>query len=224
MYLDHRLWPFTAGFRLRMAVTVLLGLMSTIFGVGRLALLGWLLGEIFGGAAYADLAWPFAAVAVTMLLRGLLEYVRTMHAHRTSALVQLRLREQLYHHVVALGPGHFALQRTGDVMLSIVDGVEQLETYFGQYLPQLVVALLTPLGIFAFVAILDLPMAAIMLAFALLTLVAPAAFHHWDSRNSIARRAAYGSFGAEFLDAVQGLAMLKAFGQSAPGPRSDRRP
>ena len=219
MYLDHRLWPFTAGFRLRMAVTVLLGLMSTIFGVGRLALLGWLLGEIFGGAAYADLAWPFAAVAVTMLLRGLLEYVRTMHAHRTSALVQLRLREQLYHHVVALGPGHFALQRTGDVMLSIVDGVEQLETYFGQYLPQLVVALLTPLGIFAFVAILDLPMAAIMLAFALLTLVAPAAFHHWDSRNSIARRAAYGSFGAEFLDAVQGLAMLKAFGQSAARAR-----
>ena len=219
MYLDRRLWPFTAGFRARMAATVLLGLVSTILGVGRLALLGWLLGEIFAGAGFADLVWPFAAVAVVMLSRGLLEYARTMHAHRTSALVQLRLREQLYHQVVALGPGHFGLQRTGDVMLSIVDGVEQLETYFGQYLPQLVVALLTPLGIFAFVAILHLPVALVMLAFALLTLVAPAVFHHWDSRNSLARRAAYGAFGAEFLDAVQGLAMLKAFGQSAARAR-----
>ena len=219
MFLDRRLWPFTAGVRLRIGVSVLLGLASTAAGVGRLALLGWLLGAVFSGATLAELTWPFVGVAGVMVLRGLLEYARAMYAHHTSAVVQLHLRTLLYDQVVALGPAHFGLQRTGDVMLSIIDGVEQLETYFGQYLPQLCVAALTPLGIFAIVAFLDLPVAAVLVGFALLTLVAPAVFARWDQRNSLTRRDAYGAFGAEFLDAVQGLATLKAFGHSAARAR-----
>ena len=59
----------------------------------------------------------------------------------------------------SLGPAHFVRERTGEVMLSLVEGVQQLEVYFGQYLPQLFVAALTPVLIFAFVAFLDLPVA-----------------------------------------------------------------
>src|SRR5262249_58999977 len=104
--------------------------------------------------------------------------------------------------------------RTGDVVLSMVEGIQQLQTYFGQYLPQLVVAALTPLLIFAFVAFVDLPIALTMLVAALVTLVAPAAWHRHDSRRSRARQQAYAAFGAEYLDAIQGLGTLKAFGQS----------
>ncbi|PJI37105.1 hypothetical protein CTI14_68170, partial [Methylobacterium radiotolerans] len=46
------------------------------------------------------------------------------------------LRARLYDRIVALGPAWFANQRTGGVMLTVVDGVEQLQTFFGQYLPQ----------------------------------------------------------------------------------------
>ena len=67
--------------------------------------------------------------------------------------------------------------RTGDVMLSMVEGVQQLETYFGQYLPQLFVAALTPLLIFAFVAFIDLPVALVLLGAALVALLAPALWH-----------------------------------------------
>ena len=117
-----------------------------------------------------------------MALRGVLEYGRNMFAHRTAAMVQLELRKKLYAKVVELGTGAISgLQRTGDVILSLVDGVEQLETYFGQYLPQLFVAVLTPIGIFCFIAFLDLPVAAVLTAFALITFVAPALFHKWDS-------------------------------------------
>ena len=71
-----------------------------------------------------------------MVLRGFLEHARAMVAHRTAIRVQLALRKRLYAKVVALGPAHFGLERTGAVMISMIDGVEQLETYFGQYLPQ----------------------------------------------------------------------------------------
>ncbi|MFQ5958314.1 MAG: thiol reductant ABC exporter subunit CydC [Alphaproteobacteria bacterium] len=219
MYFDRRLWQFTEGVRLRIAGAVVVALMSAAVGIARLALLGWLLAKVFQGAPFDALTGPFAAVAAVMLLRGVLEYWRNMVAHRTAASVQLHIRKRLYDKAVELGPAHFGLERTGDVITSVVDGVEQLETYFGQYLPQLIVAALLPPGIFVFVAFLDLPVAAVLVAFALITLIAPAAFHGWDAKASMARGQAYGAFGAEFLDSVQGLATLKAFGQSGARAR-----
>ncbi len=214
MYFDKRLWVFTAGVRWRMAFAILISILSATVGIVRLALLGWLLARVFEGAGAAELTLPFAAIAVVMVLRGVLEYWRTMIAHRTAALVQLHIRERLYNKIIELGPAHFGLERTGDVVTAAIDGVEQLETYFGQYLPQFTVAILAPIGIFAFVAFLDLPVAIVLVAFALITLVAPAAFQAWDASAARARGESYGNFAAEFLDSVQGLATLKAFGQS----------
>ena len=214
MYFDRRLWQFTEGLRLRIAGAVVLGLLSAAVGIARLALLGWLLGRVFQGESLGDLALPIVAVAAAMVARGVLEYWRTMAAHRTAALVQLQIRARLFDQIAALGPGQFGAQRSGDALLTLIDGVEQLETYFGQYLPQLFVAAVTPFGIFAFAAFLDLPLAAALLGFALLTLIAPVAFHHWDQKAAKARQAAYAAYGAELLDSVQGLATLKSFGQS----------
>ncbi|MEX0759874.1 MAG: ABC transporter ATP-binding protein, partial [Tistlia sp.] len=214
MYFDPRLWPFTQGLRGRIAAAVGVGLVSSLIGVARLALLGWLLGRILGGATLAELWLPALGVAGVILLRGLVEYLRIDIAHETAARVQLVLRERLYDRIVALGPAWFGLNRSGDVITSLIEGVEQLEVYFGKYLPQLLVALLTPVAIFGFVAFLDLPVAALLLFFALATLLAPAVFHRWDARNSLARAQAYRSYAAEFLDSVQGLATLKSFGQS----------
>ena len=219
MYLDRRLWIFTEGLRWRIAGAVLIALVSAAVGIARLALLGWLLAKVFQGESAEALALPFALIAGVMVLRGGFEYWRSMLAHKTAALVQLEIRKRLYDKIIALGPAHFGLERTGDVIASAIDGVEQLETYFGQYLPQLIVAALLPLGIFGFVAMLDLPVAALLVAFALITLLAPAAFHAWDSAAAMARGHAYGAFAAEFLDSVQGLATLKAFGQSAARAR-----
>jgi ATP-binding cassette subfamily C protein CydCD len=137
-----------------------------------------------------------------------------MVAHKTAAKVQLYLREILYDKIVELGPAYLGLKRTGEIVVTLIHSVEHLEIYFGKYLPQFFVAGLTPLLIFVFVAWLDLPVAAVFLAAALFTLIAPAAFHRWDARNSLARAQAYAGFAAEFLDSVQGLATLKAFGQS----------
>ena len=214
MFFDNRLWQFTRGVRLRIAATVAVGVLASLVGIGRLALLGWLLARVFAGASFSELIVPFALVAAVMVLRGYLEYTRAMVAHRTAIRVQLALRERLYAKVVALGPAHVGLARTGAVMISMIDGVEQLETYFGQYLPQLLVSLITPLVVFALLAFFDFPVAAVMFGFAMFTLFAPASFQRWEAKSSMRRSQAYRGFAAEFLDAIQGLATLKAFGQS----------
>lgn len=214
MYFDLRLWGLTRGVRIRIAWAVLIGLLTAAAGVARLALLGWLLAEVFEGRGFGSLAVPIAGVAGVVVLRGLLQFYKEMVSHHTAARVQIALRSNLHERVMELGPAHFNEQRTGDTILSLVDGVEQLETFFGQYLPQFFVALLTPIGVFAFMAFLDLTTATIFLVSAIAALFLPALFHKWNSKSSERRRNAYGDFGADFLDSIQGLATLKAFGQS----------
>src|SRR5262249_52401662 len=84
----------------------------------------------------------------------------------------------------------------------------------GQYVPQVCVAVLTPLAIFALIALWDVPVAMVMLVSALVTLIAPGAFAHRERRSSHGRQRTLKSFGSEVLDGVQGLPTLKAFGQS----------
>ncbi len=214
MYFDIRLWRLTRGMRWRIVATVLMGLLAAIVGVSRFVFLGSLLALVYRGAPAWDLLLPAAAVASVVLVRGFLEHERTMLANRTAARVQEVLRLKLYDKVTELGPAWFAGERTGGVMLSLVDGVEQLQTFFGQYVPQLAIAALTPVAMFAIIAFWDVPVAVLMLCFALVCLILPALFNRLNQRVSIAHRTSLKAFSAEFLDAIQGLATLKAFGQS----------
>jgi ATP-binding cassette subfamily C protein CydCD len=214
MYFDLQLWRLTAGLRLTMAGGVLLGLLALAAGIARFAALGVALARVFSGEGAAAIAWPLAGAVLAVLLRAALDQARAVQAHRMAAAVQGRLRGMLFDRITALGPAWFAGERTGGVMLSMVDGVEQLQTFFGQYVPQLAIAACAPVAIFLFIACWDVPVALVLLAAALVTLVLPALVHRWDRKASLARQQAFKSFGGEFLDAVQGLSTLQAFGQS----------
>src|SRR5919108_3261341 len=209
-----RLFRLTQAFRWQLVWAALLGLTASAAGIGRLALSGYALALVFRGQPLTAVFWPSARVAACILLRATLEYVREAVGNRTAGEIKLNLREFLYQHVLALGPGYFDQRRTGDVVMSLVEGVEQLETFFGQYFPQFAIAALTPLLIFAFMAAFDVQTAYVFLAFALFTLILPLLTTGWTAESSLQRRKAYSALGAEFLDAVQGLATLKAFGQS----------
>ncbi|MDP2378649.1 ABC transporter ATP-binding protein [Reyranella sp.] len=213
MHIEPRLLVFTKGVRLRIAGAVAIGLLAVSLGIARLGLLGWLIGQVFLGRPLSELVLSIVLIAAVMVARGWAEHWRAVVAHETAARVQKMLRRTLYDRIAALGPGTVGRQRSGALTLSMIDGVEQLETYFGQFLPQFMIALLSPLLIFAVVSFIDLPVASIMLAFALVALFAPALWHKFDVRNSQRRQKSYASFAAEFLDSIQGLATLKAFGQ-----------
>ncbi len=214
MYFDHRLWQLTAGLRLGLAGGVLLGLLALAAGIARFAFLGIALARVFAGDDMAAIAWPLAGAVLAVLIRAVLDHARTVQANRTAAAVQGRLRGMLFDRIAALGPAWFAGERTGGVMLSMVDGVEQLQTFFGQYVPQLAIAACAPVAIFLFIAFWDVPVALVLMTAALATLVLPALVHRWDRRAALARQKAFKAFGSEFLDAVQGLPTLQAFGQS----------
>ena len=214
MYFDLRLWRMTSGLRGRIGLAVVLGLLALACGIARFVFLGQFLARVFRRAPTAELVLPLVAAALAILLRAALDHSRTMIAHRTATRVQETLRGRLFDKIAALGPAWFGAERTGGVMLSVVDGVEQLQTFFGQYLPQVAIAICAPLAIFAVIAAWDVPVALVMLAAALFSLVIPSTIQRSSGQASRARQLAFKAFGEEFLDAVQGLPTLKAFGQS----------
>ena len=213
MYFDSRLWQLTLGLRAGMAGGIFLGLLALAAGIARYVFLGQLLARVFDGAPWQDWIVPALCVGAMVLLRAGFDHWRTVQANRTSAAIQQSLRARLYDRIVALGPAWFANQRTGGVMLTVVDGVEQLQTFFGQYLPQVAIAAAAPFAIFAVIAFWDVPTALVFLAAALFALFGPMAVHMLDRRASLARSRSLNDFGEDFLDAVQGLPTLKSYGQ-----------
>lgn len=213
MYFDSRLWRLTAGLRAGMAGGIFLGLLALAAGIARYVFLGQLLARVFNGAPWQEWITPALCAGAMVLLRALFDHWRTVQANHTSAQIQQTLRGKLYDRIVALGPAWFANQRTGGIMLTVVDGVEQLQTFFGQYLPQVAIAAAAPFAIFAVIAFWDVPTALVFLAAALFALFGPMAVHMLDRRASQARTRALNEFGEDFLDAVQGLPTLKSYGQ-----------
>ena len=214
MYLNHKLWSLTEGLRHRILLSIGMGLVGSILGMLRLLLMGWIIAQVLGGAELQQIWLAAGAAMLVIVIYAWWDYRRLMLAHATAALVQQQIRTRLFDQVVALGPSHFSHLRSGEVSSAAVEGVEQLEIYFGQFLPQFFVAAITPLVIFGVVALLDFPVACVLLVAALFTLLAPSLFHRWDTENSMRRSNAYRAFASEFLDALQGLVTLKAFGQS----------
>jgi ATP-binding cassette subfamily C protein CydCD len=214
MYFDCQLWRMTTGLRWRVFVATLFGLLALAAGIARFVFLGLLLAAVFRGEPLAQLAWLLGGVAAAIFARAALEQTRHDIANRTAARVQETLRGRLFDKIGELGPGWFAGERTGGVMLLIGDGVEQLQTFFGAYLPQLFISASAPIIIFAFIMWWDLPVACVMLVMALVTLALPLILHRRERRSAITRKDAFKAYGEELLDAIQGLPTLMAFGQS----------
>ena len=214
MYFDRRLFEMTRGFRGRIVLAILLGLLGLPALIAARALSGAVLARVFQGQPFSTVVPLVGLIALFILTRAALQFLKEHIANHTAADLKVRLRRRLYQHVLALGPGHFNQQRTGDVLLTLVEGVEALDTFFGMYIPQFVVAAVTPVVLFVFMGFLDLQIAFIYLVAALFSLFVPAIFHRWNSSSSQVRRQAYSALGNDFLDSIQGLATLKSFGRS----------
>ena len=148
MSFTWRLFQPTQGYRGRLAGAALLGLGASVAGIGRLALSGYVLALVFQGQVFSTLVLPLVGVLGCIGARAVPEYPKEAIGNRTAGDIKLRFRSEVYQYVLQLGPGHFDRERTGDVVLAMVEGIEQLETFLGQYFPQLVVAGLMPLLIF----------------------------------------------------------------------------
>ncbi|WP_289093902.1 ATP-binding cassette domain-containing protein [uncultured Bifidobacterium sp.] len=125
--------------------------------------------------------------------------------------VKIALRERLYRKMLALGPSHASRVRTADVVQSAGEGIDQIQSFFDMFLPQLFYSVLAPVTLFAVLLPVNVPAAVVLLACAPLIVLVVGVVAMSAARAFRKYWGKYTDMGAAFLDGMQGMETLKAF-------------
>ncbi len=129
----------------------------------------------------------------------------------SSKAVKKTLREKIFFKLLELGTAYQENVKTSEVIQVAVEGVDQLETYFGAYLPQFFYAMLAPLTLFLYLSFVNLPSAVVLLICVPLIPVAIAAVQTWAKKLLSKYWGQYTALGDTFLENLQGLTTLKIY-------------
>lgn len=154
------------------------------------------------------LAW---AAAIVLLRAGLI-WARELIVVRCGAAVRIRLRSTLMRRIGALGLDAVRRQRSGAVRGLILEGVDGLDPYYSRYLPQVVITALVPAVLVGWMYTVSVPAAAVLTVAVLLVLLVPRFKDATLLRTGRHRWETYLAIAADYLEAVQGLPTLRAFG------------
>ncbi|MGB9888753.1 MAG: ABC transporter ATP-binding protein/permease, partial [Anaerolineae bacterium] len=171
-------------------------------------------GAFLGGHTLAQEGPRLWLLLGVILARAAVSGLHEITARAIAVRVKGDLRRRLFAHIQALGPLLVRGQRAGELTAAAVEGVEALDAYFSQFLPQVVVTALIPLTVLLFVFPQDWPSGAVMLATAP---VIPLMMILIGKGAEVATRRQFqmlGQLSAQLLDALHGLTTLKLLGRS----------
>ncbi|WP_270199993.1 ATP-binding cassette domain-containing protein [Bifidobacterium pseudocatenulatum] len=198
------------------ALAVVESAFDPMFSMGDSGLISRLfIGFGYGGFSAETYVGCVLAIVVCAILRFLMMRAAAYFGAEAAERVKLALREQLFNKMLAIGPSYSQHISTADVVQSAGEGIEQIQSFFELFLPQLFYAILAPVTLFFIVAPINMPTAVTLLVCApLIVLIV----------GMVAMRAArvfkkywgkYTDMGSVFLDNVQGLETLKTFDADA---------
>ncbi len=201
--------------RFSLAITILSGFVTGLLAIGQAYLISTTINNVFLQNEKLFQVWSWLRILMAVIAaRGMLIWVNEVAASDVAIRVKNDLRARLFEHILTLGPGFTRAEHTGELSMVAVEGIEALDAYFSQYLPQFFISILVPLSILLVVFPID------PLSGAILLLTAPLIpfFMYLIGRagEGLTKRQfeTLGRFSAYFIDSLQGLTTLKLFGQS----------
>ena len=152
-----------------------------------------------------------AVAAAAAAIRFFSAVVSSKMSYLSSRKVKKTLRRSIYQKLLRLGPSYNEQLNTSEVVQVAVEGVEQLETYFGAYLPQLFYAMLAPLTLFGVLSFINLPSAVLLLICVPLIPVTIILVQRWAKKLLARYWSQYTALGDTFLENLQGLTTAKIY-------------
>lgn len=178
--------------------------------------IGLFLQATLEGAADAGMAiGVLGASAAAIVVRMVCQTAAQRMGRKAASCAKCSIRQQVYDKLAALGPAYSETVATAVAVQVSVEGTEQLESYFGQYLPQLFYALLAPLTLFVALAPLSLPAAVALLVCVPLIPASIVCVQKIARRTMRNYWGSYTDLGSMFLEAIQGLTTLKIYSADA---------
>ena len=195
------------------ALTVLAQWLKTVANIVMIFILSNLLAQILDGKAFdfKRLLPYLGAIAAVMFVRYLCGYASSQTAFFASSEVKKVLRQKMYKKLTRMGASYSEKVSTSEVLQVFVEGVDQLELYFGKYLPQFFFAMLAPITLFAVLVFVSWKASVVLLICVPLIPLSIVAVQKIAKRLLSKYWGVYTNLGDTFLENIQGLTTLKVY-------------
>lgn len=195
------------------ALTVLAQWLKTVANIVMIFILSNLLAQILNGKAFdfKRLLPYLGALAAVMFVRYLCGYASSQTSFFASSEVKKVLRQKMYKKLTRMGASYSEKVSTSEVLQVFVEGVDQLELYFGKYLPQFFFAMLAPITLFAVLVFVSWKASVVLLICVPLIPLSIVAVQKIAKRLLSKYWGVYTNLGDTFLENIQGLTTLKVY-------------
>lgn len=171
-----------------------------------------LLSDVFeNNVTKENVTAALVATVTALIVRFICAIGSSRMGYLSSKSVKLKLREMIYSKLLKIGAAYNEKVQTSEVIQVAVEGVDQLETYFGAYLPQFFYAMLAPLTLFVVMSFISFPCAIVLLVCVPLIPVTIVAIQRWAKKLLSKYWGQYTALGDTFLENLQGLTTLKIY-------------
>lgn len=172
--------------------------------------------NFIGGLAYdkpqtSDIIFLMITIAICVAIRFVCTKISFKMSFLSSKSVKQKLRKMIFEKVLRLGASYNEKVMTSEIVQISVEGVEQLETYFGAYLPQFFYAMIAPLTLFVVTCFVNVLSAVVLLVCVPLIPIAIALVQTWAKKLLSKYWGQYTALGDTFLENLQGLTTLKIY-------------
>ena len=185
---------------------------SLIANIAMMAAIAKMLQHLYeGNAGGRELALTAIIAVVAIGVRFVCANISAKMSYLSSKMVKKTLRQMIYQKLLRLGSSYKEQANTSEIVQVAVEGVEQLETYFGAYLPQFFYAMLAPLTLFGVLSVVNFPSAVVLLICVPMIPVTIVMIQRWAKKLLSKYWGQYTALGDTFLENLQGLTTTKIY-------------
>ncbi len=193
-------------------LTVLINWIALISNVFSIFFIGILLEKVYKNIwTMSDIKLTIAIIVISVIIRSICNMLSTKTSMLASVDVKKTLRSKIYEKLLNMGQSYHEMISTSEVVQVSVEGVEQLETYFGGYLPQLFYSLLAPITLFVVLSFISFKAAFVLLICVPLIPLSIILVQKFAKKLLNKYWGTYTNMGDSFLENIQGLTTLKIY-------------
>ncbi len=210
-----RLCMFVSEIKTEMLIKVLMGLMITATYVGQAFAMAKGVSSVFNDGDWTYLLKMICITLICICIRSVLIFLNESYSKKAACTVKSKIRGKLIKKVMELGPGFMNSNRSGNIQSLITDGVESLEFFLVNYIPQLFIVLFSAGFIVIYIFMLDWVVALLILLGIIVAVFGPQISMPIIEKYILGYWQSYAVLNAQYIDAMQGMTTLKVFDASS---------
>ncbi|MDU5109092.1 MAG: ABC transporter ATP-binding protein/permease [Clostridium sp.] len=215
MMINKRLINLCSQSKKYIGLTILVNWLAIICNIIIIFLVGQFINKVYMGGLTSinmeSILKPGIIIVILLTIRFISNILYAKFSNLASVEARSTLRELVYKKLLRLGTGYSSVESTSSIVQVMVEGVEQLEIYFGKYLPQFFYSLLVPVTLFVFMSFVSFKAALVFILSVPLIPVSIIAIMKIAKRILKDYWKSYSDLGGSFLENLQGLTTLKVF-------------